>query len=185
MQGYSVQAESTVSTKVCADAKIRTGAVRHSTPQDKGVGKGGRSSNKFGKSHIRKFADVIFLDLRTKPSALTRCGQYFFAICGLIITNLRICGLAHLRNLRICDCGMSPKICGFAICGITKKIACSSLGVGTPVLSACWGQKMSGGEVPWYRSVDRVHQTNSHCIYSFVKCARRQKVYRCDGTRMK
>jgi hypothetical protein len=24
-----------------------------------------------------------------------------------------ICGLAYLRNLRICDCGLSPRICGF------------------------------------------------------------------------
>jgi hypothetical protein len=24
-----------------------------------------------------------------------------------------ICGLAYLRNLRICDYGLSPRICGF------------------------------------------------------------------------
>jgi hypothetical protein len=33
-----------------------------------------------------------------------------------------ICGLAHLRNLLICDCGMSPKICGIAILRTNNKI---------------------------------------------------------------
>jgi hypothetical protein len=28
-----------------------------------------------------------------------------------------ICGLANLRNLLICDCGMIPRMCGFAIFG--------------------------------------------------------------------
>jgi hypothetical protein len=40
---------------------------------------------------------------------------------------LAICGLAHLRNLQICDCGMSPRIFGFAICGLTRKFACPPL----------------------------------------------------------
>jgi hypothetical protein len=35
---------------------------------------------------------------------------YGFAICGSM---KEICGLAYLRNLRICDCGLSPRICGF------------------------------------------------------------------------
>jgi hypothetical protein len=44
-------------------------------------------------------------------------------ICDLRITheNLRICGLAHLRNLRICYCIMSLRICGFAVCGLLNK----------------------------------------------------------------
>ncbi len=80
--------------------------------------KGGRSANKFNKSQIRKFAGLRFADWDTKE-----IGR--IAICGLNITlqncdlrinhygtNLRICGLAHLRNLRICDCGMRPRICG-------------------------------------------------------------------------
>jgi hypothetical protein len=33
-----------------------------------------------------------------------------------------ICGLAYLRNLWICDCGLSPRICGF------KKNSCLMLG---------------------------------------------------------
>jgi hypothetical protein len=39
------------------------------------------------------------------------CG---FAICGLImkICGFAICGQAHIRKLRICDSGMSPRICG-------------------------------------------------------------------------
>jgi hypothetical protein len=42
-----------------------------------------------------KFADLQFLDLQFAD-------QY-----------KEICGLAYLRNLRICDCGLSPRICGF------------------------------------------------------------------------
>jgi hypothetical protein len=46
-----------------------------------------------------------------------RVVQYFAEICGLImkISGFGICGLAHPRNLRICHCGMSPRISGFAI----------------------------------------------------------------------
>jgi hypothetical protein len=43
-----------------------------------------------------------------------------FALCGLSIKNYGF-GLAHLRNLRICDSGMSSRICGFAD---FKKCAC-------------------------------------------------------------
>jgi hypothetical protein len=45
-------------------------------------------------------------------------------IYGYIITNLlfAICGLAYLRNLRICDCGMSPRVCGFRYDLRTNKI---------------------------------------------------------------
>jgi hypothetical protein len=39
-------------------------------------------------------------------------------ICGFAI-----CGLAHLKNWRICYSGMSPRIFGFAICGPLKKFA--------------------------------------------------------------
>jgi hypothetical protein len=51
-----------------------------------------------------KFADLRFADWDIKEI----CG---FAIWGLVITNLwiAICGLAHLRNLRIC--GLTIKIC--------------------------------------------------------------------------
>jgi hypothetical protein len=49
--------------------------------------------------------------------------QYFVEICGFAIWGwimkilaIAICGLAHLRNLRICDSGMSLRNCGFAIC---------------------------------------------------------------------
>ncbi len=51
-----------------------------------------------------KFADLRFADRDTKE-----------------IFGFAICGLAHLRNLRICDSGMSPRVCGFAICGLNKK----------------------------------------------------------------
>ncbi len=45
-----------------------------------------------------------------------RVVQNFVEICGLAI-----CGLAHLRDLRICNGGMSPWIFGIAICGLKKK----------------------------------------------------------------
>ncbi len=47
-----------------------------------------------------------------------------FAICRVIIKicGFAICGLAHPRNLRICDCGMNPRI--LRICYLrTKKIS--------------------------------------------------------------
>jgi hypothetical protein len=51
--------------------------------------------------------------IRNTAFSLQFCG---FAICGLEHqVNLRICGLI-ITNLRICDCGMSPRIYGFAIC---------------------------------------------------------------------
>jgi hypothetical protein len=45
-------------------------------------------------------------------------------IRGLV---MKICGfafggLAHLRNLLICDSRMSPRMCGFAICELLKKV---------------------------------------------------------------
>jgi hypothetical protein len=67
------------------------------------------------KSH--RVADLRFADWEAKEICA-------FAICGLIITNLRICGLAYHRNFQICDCGMSLRICGFAICGPSTKFAC-------------------------------------------------------------
>jgi hypothetical protein len=33
----------------------------------------------------------------------------------------------HSRNFRIFDCGMSPRICIFAICRLTEKYACPPL----------------------------------------------------------
>jgi hypothetical protein len=55
--------------------------------------------------------------------------QYFLEICRFAIRGLIIkiswfsfCGLAYLRNLRICNCGMSPRICGFGICGHLKNV---------------------------------------------------------------
>jgi hypothetical protein len=52
---------------------------------------------------LKKFADLRFADWDTKD-------VYGFAICGysLQICGFAICGLAHLRNLLIFDCGMSP-----------------------------------------------------------------------------
>jgi hypothetical protein len=53
-----------------------------------------------------KFADFRFSDWDSKE------------IFGLIITgsNLRICDLrtGTPKKLRVCDCGLSPRICGFA-----------------------------------------------------------------------
>ncbi len=47
--------------------------------------------------------------------------------CGFAIYRFAICRLAHLINLRICGCGISPRICRFAICGLTKKFASTPL----------------------------------------------------------
>jgi hypothetical protein len=51
--------------------------------------------------------------------------QYFVDICGFTIRGLilkifgfAICVLAYLRKLRFCDNEMSPRISGFAICGL-------------------------------------------------------------------
>jgi hypothetical protein len=37
---------------------------------------------------------------------------YGFADQSLHVCGFVICGLAQVRNLRICDCAMSPRICG-------------------------------------------------------------------------
>jgi hypothetical protein len=47
-------------------------------------------------------------------------GDLRFADLSLQIYGFAICGRAHLRNLRICDCGMSQRICGFEIYEQTK-----------------------------------------------------------------
>jgi hypothetical protein len=54
-------------------------------------------------------------------------------IYGLImnIWGFSICGLAHLRKLRIFDGGMSPKICGFASLGHLKKVCLPTSGINT------------------------------------------------------
>jgi hypothetical protein len=36
------------------------------------------------------------------------------------ILGFAFCRLGHLRNLRICDSGMSLRMCGFAICELKK-----------------------------------------------------------------
>ncbi len=66
--------------------------------------------------------------------AWDRVVQHFVEICGFGICGLitKICGialyrLAHIKNLRIFNGGMSPKIRGFAICGLQKKFACPPL----------------------------------------------------------
>jgi hypothetical protein len=40
----------------------------------------------------------------------------------LEIYEFAICGLAHLRNLRTCDFGMSKRICGYAICELSRTL---------------------------------------------------------------
>ncbi len=54
------------------------------------------------------------------------CG---FVICWSImkIFGFRICGLAHLRNLRICNSGMSPRTCWFVFCRPLNKFPCPPL----------------------------------------------------------
>jgi hypothetical protein len=78
--------------------------------------KGGRSTNNFRKLTIRKFADLFFL-FADLPQ------MWQFAICWL---GFAICGL-KITNLRICDCEMNQQFTGFAICGQTKKYECPPL----------------------------------------------------------
>ncbi len=70
-----------------------------------------------------RFEDHIFFAFcRFAICGLGYQGHCGFVMCELIITNLMIFDLrTHLRNFRICDCGRSPGICGFASCGLTKK----------------------------------------------------------------
>ncbi len=46
---------------------------------------------------------------------------YFAEICGFVI-----CRLAHLRNFRISDSGISPRICRFGICRLKKSCLSTS-----------------------------------------------------------
>ncbi len=79
--------------------------------------KGVRSANKFRKSASLQICG---------PSAnVALCGFATYSIfwdLRINHENLRICGLAHLINLRICKSGMSPRSCGFA-----KTFACPPL----------------------------------------------------------
>jgi hypothetical protein len=54
------------------------------------------------------------------------CG---FAICCSIkeICRFEIFGLTYLRYLQIFYCKLSPRICGFEICGFKKTFACPLL----------------------------------------------------------
>ncbi len=47
--------------------------------------------------------------------------------CAVFCRNLWICDLQNNKNLRICNCGISSRICGSAICGLWKKFACPLL----------------------------------------------------------
>jgi hypothetical protein len=57
-----------------------------------------------------------------------------FAVLQFADQPKEICGLAYLRNLRTCDCGLSPRICGF------KKI------VARPSLQIC--HRDTGAKLP-------------------------------------
>ena len=48
--------------------------------------------------------------------------SFFAEICGFVI-----CRLAHLRNVRISDSGISLRIWRFGICGLKKKFAFPAL----------------------------------------------------------
>ena len=60
--------------------------------------------------------------------------------------------LAHLRNLRICDSGMSPRICGFAICGL-QDTANSRATSNKPVLWSRLRIRLQHLLRPWLRIV--------------------------------
>ncbi len=50
----------------------------------------------------------------TFRNVLSQSFVVFVEFCGFAICGFAICVLAHFRNSRICDSGMSPRICGFA-----------------------------------------------------------------------
>jgi len=62
-------------------------------------------------------------------------GQYWDRAVQYFVEKLffvyAICGKAHLTYLRICDCGIGPRICEFAICGLLKKVC-------LPTSALCW-----------------------------------------------
>jgi hypothetical protein len=75
-----------------------------------------------------KYSYVGKDDIRGKPMRIWSRNTEFF------LANLRMCDLRtgiqrksvdlwiNHYNLRTCDCRMSPRICGFLICGVTKKV---------------------------------------------------------------
>ncbi len=65
-------------------------------------------------------ANLRIYDLRIETQRIFV--DLWFADYSLQICGFAICGLAHLRNLRIFDFGMGPRICRFAICRETKII---------------------------------------------------------------
>ncbi len=70
------------------------------------------------KSFIKRLLGTVL-----RQSCAVFCRKTFFVYA--------ICGKAHLTYFRICDCGIGPRICGFAICGLLKKVR-------LPTSALCW-----------------------------------------------
>ncbi len=91
-------------------------------------------------------------------NSVETCG---FSICELIITICQFADCtAHLRNLRICDSGMSPRIFGFAICGQYKNFACPPLVSAVPIPFAL-------GEIGTIPHTDFNPNTNSSILLQY------------------
>ncbi len=112
---------------------------------------GGRSANKFRKSQIRKFLRtkvfVRFADFWQANADLDQKHCFFpdiladlqfadwdteeiwGAICGIIITNLRICGLRTGTPQKFADLRLRNEAKNVRICGLltNKKLSCPSL----------------------------------------------------------
>ena len=77
----------------------------------------------------------------------TKFADWQFADLQFVDQWKEICGLAYLRNLRICDCGFSPRICRFKkqllghLCKFTQGLE------GNWFMKKTWSQK-SHGTVP-------------------------------------
>jgi hypothetical protein len=64
----------------------------------------------FSLSYGGKFSDLQFADCSPKKFAGLQFAVQSKEICGF-----EIFGLKYLRNLRIFDCELSPRICGFEV----------------------------------------------------------------------
>jgi hypothetical protein len=93
--------------------------------------KGRWSAKKFRKLQINKVAylqKILYSDLPQvwQFAGLQFVDSLYFAICGFYDLGINEKKFADLKFanshtselLRICDCGLSPRICRFAICGL-------------------------------------------------------------------
>ncbi len=90
---------------------------------------------------------------------------------------MQICGLAHLRNLRFCDSGMIPRICGFwGVCLPTPVIYVTLWLVRLDLLDTAGPQlfQLEGKSLRLVRPLDRDKDDISSIVFQV-----RQALVRC------